>query len=89
MPLGLSYPVHRILRTEVTLPRTWTPEQDSKIISDPAFVFRKTSGCDGKKLGMVYEYQSLSDSVAPDAVADYLRRVKQASQSLGYTLEWR
>ena len=89
MPLGLSHPVHRILRTEVTLPRTWMPEQDNKYISDPSFVFRKTSGCAGNKLGMVYEYQSLADSVAPDAVSDYLRRLKQASQSLGYTLEWR
>ena len=89
MPLGLGDPVHRILRTEVTLPRIWTPEQNSKFISDPSFVFRKTSGCAGNKLGMVYEYQSLSDSLAPDAVADHLRRLKEASQTLGYTVEWR
>jgi hypothetical protein len=86
MPLGIEYPVHRILRTEVTLPGPWPAEQDNKTISDPAFVFRRNVGCVGNKLGMVYEYEALADSVSPDSVTTYLQRLKQAGDSLGYSI---
>ncbi len=89
LPLGIAFPMHQILRTEVTLPKMWTFEIENKNIYDPAFVFHKKAGGVGNKLGMEYEYQSLNDTVPPDSVADYLQRVKQVTDTLGNTLIWR
>jgi transglutaminase-like putative cysteine protease len=85
-PLGIRFPQHQILRTEVTLPAAWPFESDDKSIQDPAFTFRKTLRCGGRKLVMEYEYRSLDDSVSPERVGEYLQRVNRASQLLGYTL---
>lgn len=89
LPLGISYPEHQILRTEVTLPEAWPAETDEKDIYDPAFTFRRASQCAGKKLVMAYEYQSLADAVAPEQAVQYLDHLNQASQLLGRTLAWK
>ncbi len=89
LPLGINFPEHQILRTEVTLPETWTPDTVKKTIYDPAFTFRKDCRCAGNKLVLEYEYQSLADSVSPDRVGDYLQQLNQSSQALGYSLTWR
>jgi hypothetical protein len=89
LPLGIDFPEHQILRTEVTLPEAWPSAADKKTIIDSAFTFRKDYRCVGNKLVMEYEYQSLADSVSPERVGQYLQRLNQSSQSLGYTLSWR
>ena len=89
LPLGISFPQHQILRTEVTLPGAWPADAGKKTVFDPAFAFRKDYRCAGGKLVMEYEYQSLADSVAPDQVSQYLQELDQSSQILGYTLIWR
>ncbi len=89
LPLGIDFPQHQILRTEVTLPEAWPFDADKKAIFDPAFTFRKDYRCASNKLVMEYEYQSLADSVSPEWVSQYIQRLNQSSQSLGYTLTWR
>ena len=89
LPLGVDFPQHQILRTEVTLPEAWPFDADKKTIFDPAFTFRKDCRCAGNKLVMEYEYQSLTDSVSPERVSQYIQRLNQSSQALGYTLTWR
>ncbi len=87
-PLGIDYPEHQILRTEVILPENWPYGSSDKTISDSAFTFRKVAGCTGNKLVMQYEYQSLADSISPDEVSDHLQRLDQCSKILGDTLTW-
>ena len=89
LPLGIGFPQHQNLRTEVTLPEAWPVDADKKSVSDPAFTFRKDYRCAGNKLVMEYEYRSLADSVSPERVSQYLQRLNQSSQSLGYMLTWR
>ncbi|HEV2693042.1 MAG TPA: hypothetical protein VG347_09135, partial [Verrucomicrobiae bacterium] len=89
LPLGLSFPRHQILRTEVTLPEAWPVESTEKIVDDPAFTFRKTYRCSGSKVVTEYEYQSLADYVPADRVSEYIQRLNQTSQSLGNGLTWR
>lgn len=89
LPLGVPFPQHQILRTEVTLPSPWPFETSGKNISDPAFSFRKSYQCAGNKLVMEYEYQSLADSVSPEQAGQYLQHLDQCSQSVGNTLIWR
>jgi len=85
-PLGLSFPQHEILRTEVTLPNAVASESDEKSVADPAFTFRKTFRSNGRNVVTEYEYQSLDDSVAPERVGDYLEQINHASKLLGTTL---
>jgi transglutaminase-like putative cysteine protease len=89
LPLGINFPDHQILRTEVTLPGDWPSEADRKTIEDPAFTFRRDYHCSGNKLVLEYEYQALADSVSPDSVGEYLQHLNQSSQSLEYELTWR
>jgi Domain of Unknown Function with PDB structure (DUF3857)/Transglutaminase-like superfamily len=89
LPLGISFPEHQILRTEVTMPRDWPQGADEKTITDPAFSLRKLYKGVGNTVVMEYEYQTLADSVAPDAVTDYLQRIDQCSPMLGDTLTWK
>jgi arylamine N-acetyltransferase len=89
LPLGINFPRHHILRTEVTLPEAWPFDADKKSIFDPAFTFRKDYRCARNKLVMEYEYRSLADSVSPERVSQYIQRLNQSLQSLGYALVWR
>lgn len=88
LPLGINYPQHQILRTEVELTgvRPFNPE--SKTVSDPAFSYRKNAQWTGNEFILEYEYQSLADSVPANQSADYLQRLSEVSQSLGYTVSW-
>ena len=88
-PLGIDFPQHQILRTEVTLPETWPNDVGRKTISDPAFTFQKNYRCAGNQLVIEYEYRSLADSVPPERVGQYLQQLNQSLQSLGYTMNWR
>ncbi len=88
LPLGVPFPEHQILRTEVTLPEDWPADFENKVISDPAFQFRRNSLAHGNKIVMEYEYHALVDSIAPDAAPEHIRHVNQATQLLGYTISW-
>jgi hypothetical protein len=89
LPLGINFPQHQILRTEATLPEAWPYDANKKAIVDPAFTFRKDYRCARNQLVIEYEYRSLADSVSPEQVGQYLQRLNQSSQLLGYTLNWR
>jgi arylamine N-acetyltransferase len=82
-PLGISFPEHYTLRTEVAMPDPLPAESTDKSIADPAFTFRKSIRCTGRNLVTEYEYRSLDDSVAPDRVAEYLDKINRSSQLLG------
>lgn len=90
LPLGVDFPEHEVVRTEVILPEDWPAESGAKVISDPAFTFRKDYWCGGgNEIVMKYEYQSLADSVSADRVPGYLQNLNQCSPLLGNTLVWR
>ncbi|MDD5140443.1 MAG: DUF3857 domain-containing transglutaminase family protein [Verrucomicrobiales bacterium] len=89
LPLAVSYPQHQILRTEITIPTTWTYERETKNIADPAFVFRKQTRRVGKKLVLEYEYQSLSDSIPAYRVDEYLQNLGNMSKCFGDAFVWK
>ncbi len=85
-PLGIDFPRHQILRTDVTLPDNVSFGDATKTISDAAFTFRKDRRCGGRRMVLKYEYESLSDSLSPDEVADHLQKLDECSQLLGETV---
>jgi transglutaminase-like putative cysteine protease len=88
-PLGILFPEHFFLRTEVTLPQAWPALADRKSVDDPAFAFQKAYQSTGNRLVMEYDYKAQADWVSTDRVDEYLQRINQASQLLGYSLTWR
>jgi hypothetical protein len=88
MPVGVPFPEHQILRTEITLPSAWPADTAQKTVSDPAFFFQKSLNCSGNKIVMNCEYQSLMDFAGPDQAAQYIQHLNQASKSLGYSVTW-
>jgi transglutaminase-like putative cysteine protease len=89
LPLGVRFPEHQFLRTEVILPQAWPSAADRKSVADGAFTFQKAFQCAGNKLVMEYDYQALADAVAPAQVGQHVQRLNDAAQLLGYTLTWR
>ena len=88
MPVGVPFPEHQILHTEITLPALWPADMVNKSVSDPAFFFQKTLKCAGNKVVMNCEYRSLADYVEPGRAAEYIQHLNQASKALAYTLTW-
>ena len=89
LPLAVDFPQHQILRTEITVPATWSYEKDSKHIVDPAFDFRKQCRRVGKKLVLEYEYQALADSVPAYRTDEYLQNLGKVSKCFGDAFVWR
>ncbi|HXI73801.1 MAG TPA: DUF3857 domain-containing transglutaminase family protein [Verrucomicrobiae bacterium] len=89
LPLGVAFPQHQMLRTEITIPTTWTYDRDATDIVDPAFSLRKQTRRAGKKLVLEYEYQSLSDSVPAYRMDEYLRNLDKFSKCLGDSFVWK
>jgi len=89
LPLGVKFPQHQILHTDVTLPATWASDVEQNTVNDPGFIFRKDLRCLGNKLVVDYEYQSLADSVSTGGVREYIQHLDQSSQLLGTVLTWR
>ena len=89
MPLGIRFPEHQIVRTEVTLPSAWPTEAQDKTISDAAFFFHKNCQVYGNKVVMAYEYRSFAYFVPAGRAAEYLQHVAEATKRLGYTVSWR
>jgi hypothetical protein len=89
LPLGIAYPEHQILRTEVTLPEAWPAETEEKSVADPGFLFREARRCAGKSLVMAYEYQALTDAVSAEQASQTVDHINEASQLLGNALSWK
>lgn len=89
LPLGVAYPEHQILRTEITLPKTWPSDHDNKYVAGPGFSFREEERCTGKTLEMAYEYQALADSVPAEQTGDYLQKLDEVSKLLSRSLVWK
>jgi len=89
LPLAVDYPQHLVLRTEITVPTSWTYAKEDKSIIDPAFTFYKQSRRVGNKLILEYDYQSLADFVPAIRTGEYLENLGSISKYLGDSFVWR
>jgi transglutaminase-like putative cysteine protease len=92
LPMGLSYPEHRVLLTEITVPASWnawTFQKEIKNVNDPAFSFHKQVHRAGNKLILNYEYRTLADSVSPDRMSEYLENQDKVAKSCGNIFSWK
>jgi hypothetical protein len=86
MPLGVWHPIHEVFRAELRI-GGWLPRDLTDVtVENPAFFFQRTATSANGKLLVSYEYRSLTDAVAPDAVPAYARDIDTATAALGYVL---
>ena len=86
MPLGLPYPVHQIFHAEMNATAGLPSDPSNVKINNPAFFFQRTASLSGGKMFLDYEYRSLADAVAPEAVPTYVRDLDTAADALEYLL---
>ena len=86
MPLAIDYPAQKVVRIEARLPAIIPVNPETKSVESPAFVFGRTVSTEGDRLVVQYEYRSLTDALAPEGVADYLRQSDAAANLLSYTV---
>ena len=88
-PLAVVFPRHEILRTEITVPVSFTYDRENKTVSDPAFTFVKQSRRNGRKLILEYGFQALADFVPANRTDEYLQNLDKVSKSFGDGFVWR
>jgi hypothetical protein len=86
MPLGVRHPVHQIFHAVVSVTTVWPIPASTTTIENPAFSFQRLVNVAGGRLLLDYEFRSLSDAVAPEAVPAYVRDLDSATDALGYTV---
>lgn len=89
-PLAIAHPVNLRHAIEVRLPEAWDIEDESGEVRDSAFEFRFRRSYDRKDevLKLEYVYRSLSDHVAPEALAAYLANLDKVDEEYGYWLSY-
>ncbi len=88
MPLAIDYPRHAILQTRVNLPSPWplTNEVDHFQGIASKLDFKREIGTNSFE--MEYEFQTLTNSVSPGDMPDYVKTLEQMKNALGYSLTW-
>lgn len=86
MPYALKYP-RRIHNTiELNFPENLGLGGDQLTVEDPAFRYTFSRKPSGRRMTLVYEYESRADHVEAKAIASYLAHVEKAENTLGYTV---
>lgn len=88
MPIGRAYPDHVAITIRATLPMEFDLPDEAHRVEDPAFRFRYEKVVHPRDLELSYEYESLSDSVAPEQASAYLDHLDQTWGLLHYSLWW-
>jgi hypothetical protein len=89
MPIGLKFPQHQIWRAEVTLPFYGLPDVETANVNDSAFSFSKDYRLTGNRVQMECEYESFTETVPVPRAQEYLNRLNEATEPLGYQILWR
>ncbi|MDB6172554.1 MAG: hypothetical protein JWL59_1865 [Chthoniobacteraceae bacterium] len=85
-PLGVSYPRQIEQTITVKFPDDSTFTARSTRVDDPAFQFEFAISQAGRVLTLHYVYKSLSDHVPAGDIAVYLAHLKEARDTLSYTV---
>jgi transglutaminase-like putative cysteine protease len=89
-PLAVSHPVNIAHRIEVRLPESWPVRKESGTVRDGAFEFkyRRGHGKTNRVIVLDYEFRSLSDFVAPEQIAGYLKDLERVDDEISYWLTY-
>ena len=88
MPLELSYPRERVVRTLIDLPRFFRLSNYTNTISGPECSLSVERVQNGTNVALTYVYQSLSDYVPVSKMAAHLDSLDRMENELGYQLTW-
>ena len=89
MPLRLSHPTDVRLVTRVHLPEDWKVTPADNSVESPAFRAQDRISLDGRRIvSMVYTWETRSDHVPVEKVADHLSALERVRNSLGYNLTY-
>jgi transglutaminase-like putative cysteine protease len=88
MPLGVTYPCHNILKTEVRLPGAWPLTNETDHFQSTVAKLEARREVSSNSFQMEYEYQTLTNSVSPEDMPAYITTLGQMKDAMGYSLFW-
>lgn len=88
LPLGVRFPEHLTVRTEVRWPGPIFLNPDQANLTSTGFRFRRDLRHDGLKTVLEQEYQALQDFVPADQYRRHLQEVGRATDLLGLAVRW-
>lgn len=88
MPMELSFPRIRAVRTRIELPREFRLSAVTNIITGPAAQLRIARTYNGRTLWLNYDYSALTNYVPPALTAKHLASLDEMERVLGYSLTW-
>lgn len=87
MPYSLAYPATYHEEIEVQLPEEWPVQEAESNVRNEAFVFSsRFTRTAGNTVLIAYDYQNLSDHVAANSTADYLKKMANAEEHMAFEL---
>jgi hypothetical protein len=88
MPMEISFPRQRTVRTVIELPRKFKLSNLTNTIVGPASQLRVQRTFRGQTVWLDYEYQALTNFIPMSLTDDYLKSLDQMESALGYSLNW-
>ena len=88
MPLRMSHPTDVRLVTRVHLPENWKVTPADNTVESTAFRAQDRISLDGRVVSMVYTWETRSDHVPVEKIADHLNAIERVRNSLGYNLTY-
>ena len=85
-PLALDYPLSIRQHVTALMPEPWPVDADKVHVDNPAFRYQSDVSSSDRKVELTYEYKTLKDEVAPEAMTQYLADRKAFDGDLGFVL---
>ena len=88
MPMELSFPRRRSVRTRIDLPRVFALSNLTNTIAGPAAELQIERAYRGQTVWLDYEYRALTNFVPVSLTAAHLKSLDQMEDALNYALNW-
>jgi hypothetical protein len=88
MPMEISFPRQRTVRTMIELPREFKLSNLTNTIVGPASELRVQRTYRGRTVWLDYQYRALTNFIPLSLTGDYLKSLDQMESALGYSLNW-
>jgi Protein of unknown function (DUF2569) len=88
MPMEISFPRQRTVRTVIELPREFKLSNLTNTIVGPASELRVQRAYRGRTVWLDYQYRALTNFIPLSLTGDYLKSLDQMESALGYSLNW-
>lgn len=86
MPLYIGHPTRLEHTMNVILPESWTVDAETQQVDDAAFAYTMERRYQNEVLTVTHTYETLTDHLRPDQVADHIKNIDKVIDNMGYQI---